>query len=133
MLPAAAAAAVISQMDLGGNWYNELKNWALNLWDNVNQRGNTDPVGQTPDSTTGKPEYSCVALQNEVTNVKEKMSSQRVRPPSYMRATGRAPVSNLILTVLHFFGHALLVGLVHWVLEHQTGEVCLQPVKSRIT
>ena len=45
-----------------------------------------------------------------------------------MRATGRAPVSNLILTVLHFFGHALLVGLVHWVLEHQTGEVCLQPL-----
>ena len=23
---------------------------------------------------------------------------------------------------------ALLVGLVHWVLEHQTGEVCLQPL-----
>jgi len=48
-----------------------------------------------------------------------------------MRATGRAPVSNLILTVLHFFGHALLVGLVHWVLEHQTGEVCLQPLIPR--
>ena len=26
------------------------------------------------------------------------------------------------------FGHTLLVGLVHWVLEHQTGEVCLQPL-----
>ena len=93
MLPAAAAAAVISQMDLGGNWYNELKNWALNLWDNVKQRGNTDPVGQTPDSTTGKPEYSCVALQNEVTNLKEKMSSQRVRPPSYIDTLQAANIS----------------------------------------
>ena len=93
MLPAAAAAAVISQMDLGGNWYNELKNWALNLWENVRQRRDSDPVVQPPDSTTGKPEYGCVALQNEVTNLKAKMSSQRVRPPSYIDTLKAANIS----------------------------------------
>ena len=80
-------------MDLGGNWYNELKNWALNLWENVRQRRDSDPVVQPPDSTTGKPEYSCVALQNEVTNLKAKMSSQRVRPPSYIDTLKAANIS----------------------------------------
>ena len=34
----------------------------------------------------------------------------------------------LLDSITDFFGHTLLVGLVHWVLEHQTGEVCLQPL-----
>ena len=34
--------------------------------------------------------------------------------------------------ITDFFGHTLLVGLVHWVLEHQTGEVCLQPLWNGI-
>ena len=31
-------------------------------------------------------------------------------------------------SITDYFVHTLLVGLVHWVLEHQTGEVCLQPL-----
>ena len=34
--------------------------------------------------------------------------------------------------ITDFFGHTLLVRLVHWVLEHQTGEVCLQPLWNGI-
>ena len=30
--------------------------------------------------------------------------------------------------ITYYLVHTLLVGLVHWVLGHQTGEVCLQPL-----
>ena len=31
-------------------------------------------------------------------------------------------------SITYYLVHTLLVDLVHWVLEHQTGEVCLQPL-----
>ena len=31
-------------------------------------------------------------------------------------------------SITYYLVHTLLVGLVHWVLGHQTGEVCLQPL-----
>ena len=93
MLPAAAAAAVISEMDLGGDWMKDLKTWALSLWENVKQRGNSDPVGQPPGSPPGKAEYDCVALQTEVTTLQAKMSSQRVRPASYNATLEAAGIS----------------------------------------
>ena len=31
-------------------------------------------------------------------------------------------------SIMYYLVHTLLVDLVHWVLGHQTGEVCLQPL-----
>ena len=31
-------------------------------------------------------------------------------------------------SITYYLVHTLLVDLVHWVLGHQTGEVCLQPL-----
>ena len=43
-------------------------------------------------------------------------------------ATGTASVGNLLNSITYYLVHTLLVDLVHWVLGHQTGEVCLQPL-----